>query len=115
MVSSIIPRIIPTQTPGLTADLKHQIHVSATLRVADEMDAVGCILHYGIDGCLESLHLLPHGLQAGAPVKQVEDGHVRSRVGLRGEAKKESGSGFSKAAHRAGRTEGRKRATNTER
>lgn len=55
---------------------------SGTLRVADKMDPVGRILHDWINRCLESLHLLPHGLQAGTSVKQVDDRHVRTRVRL---------------------------------
>lgn len=65
---------------------KHHIHVcvfSQTLRVADEVDAVCCVLHYWVDSCLESFHLLPHGLQAGASVEQVDDRHICSRMRLK--------------------------------
>lgn len=43
----------------------------ATLRVADEVDAIGCVLHDGIYGFFKALHLFPERLQAGAAVKQV--------------------------------------------
>lgn len=52
----------------------------ATLRVADEVDAIGCVLHDGIYGFCKALHLLPERLQAGAAVKQVQDSHVSARV-----------------------------------
>lgn len=55
---------------------------SGTLRVADKMDPICRILHYWINSCLESLHLLPHGLQAGTSVKQVDDCHIRTRMRL---------------------------------
>lgn len=55
---------------------------SGTLRVADKMEPICCILHYWINSCLESLHLLPHGLQAGTSVKQVDDRHIRTRMRL---------------------------------
>lgn len=60
-----------------------QVH-SETLRVADKVDPVCCVLHYWVNSCLESFHLLPHGLQAGAPVEQVDDRHIRARVRLQG-------------------------------
>lgn len=47
------------------------------------MDAVCCVLHYWVDSCLESFHLLPHGLQAGTSVEQVDDCHICSRVRLK--------------------------------
>lgn len=50
------------------------------------MDPICCVLHYWVNSGLESLHLLPHGLQAGASVKQVDDRHIRARMRLpRGE------------------------------
>lgn len=68
------------QTPKLC--LYSTSRHSGTLRVADEMDPICCVLHYWVNSCLESLHLLPHGLQAGASVKQVDDRHIRARMGL---------------------------------
>lgn len=63
---------------------KYHIYVSIlqTLRVADKVDPVCCVLHYGVNSCLESLHLLPHGLQTGTPVEQVDNRHICSRMGL---------------------------------
>lgn len=55
---------------------------SETLRVADEVDPVCGFLHDWVNSSLESLHLLPHGLQAGRPVKQVDDRHICARVRL---------------------------------
>lgn len=55
---------------------------SRTLRVADQVNPVHCILHYWINSCLEPFHLFPHGLQAGASVEQVDDGHVCPRMRL---------------------------------
>lgn len=55
---------------------------SETLRVADKVDPVVCFLHYWEHSCLESLHLLPHGLQAGASVEQVDDHHICARMRL---------------------------------
>lgn len=63
---------------------------SDTLRVADEVHPACCVLHYRVNSCLESLHLLPHGLQAGAPVEQVDDRHVRAGVGLREETARQT-------------------------
>lgn len=68
------------QTPNLY--LNSTSRHSGTLRVADKMDPICSVLHYWVNSCLESLHLLPHGLQAGAPVKQVDDRHVGARMGL---------------------------------
>lgn len=53
-----------------------------TLRVADQVNPVRCILHYWINSCLEPFHLFPHGQQAGASVEQVDDGHVCPRMRL---------------------------------
>ncbi len=53
-----------------------------TLRVADEVEAIGCVLHDGIYGFCKALHLLPERLQAGAAVKQVQDSHISARVRL---------------------------------
>lgn len=55
---------------------------SETLRVADKVDPVVRSLHYWEHSCLESLHLLPHGLQAGASVEQVDDRHICARMRL---------------------------------
>lgn len=55
---------------------------SQTLRVADKVDPVCCILHYWVNSFLESLYLLPHGLQAGTSVEQVDNRHICSRMGL---------------------------------
>lgn len=69
---------------------KYQMHVSfplaemhsETLRVADKVDSIRCVLHYWINSRLESLHLLPHGLQAGTSVKQVDNCHICARMRL---------------------------------
>lgn len=55
---------------------------SKTLRVADEVDPICGFLHYWANSSLESLDLLPHGLQAGRPVKQVDDRHICARMRL---------------------------------
>lgn len=54
-----------------------------TLRVADKVDSICCVLHYWVNSCLESLHLLPHGLQAGTLLEQVDDRHICAGMGLR--------------------------------
>lgn len=55
---------------------------SKTLRVADEMDPICGFLHYWVNSSLESLDLLPHGLQAGRPVEEVDDCHIGARMRL---------------------------------
>lgn len=55
---------------------------SETLRVADKVDPICCVLHDWVNSCLESLHLLPHRLQAGTSVEQVDDRHICARMRL---------------------------------
>lgn len=69
-----------------------QMH-SETLRVADEVDSIRCVLHYRVNSRLESLHLLPHGLQAGTSVKQVDNRHIGARMRLQ-ERKEAAGTGL---------------------
>lgn len=58
-----------------------QMHTE-TLRVADKVDSICCVLHYWVNSCLESLHLLPHGLQAGTLHEQVDNRHIGAGMGL---------------------------------
>lgn len=73
-----------------------------TLRVADKVDSFCCVLHYWVDSCLESLHLLPHGLQTRTSVKQVDDCHICSRMRLQ----KREGHGFTSLGCMKGFREG---------